>query len=61
MNALRRRRFFPCADRDGFERIRGGEHIRGFYGPAADEGGGVVLVDDTDVGSLLLLGDFVAD
>lgn len=32
-----------------------------FFGPAADEGGGVVLVDDTDVGSLLLLGDFVAD
>ncbi len=33
----------------------------GFYGPNADEVGGVVLIDDTDTGSLLLLGDFVAD
>lgn len=33
----------------------------GFYGPAAGEVGGVVLVDDTVNGSLLLLGDFVAD
>jgi hypothetical protein len=33
----------------------------GFYGPNADEVGGVVLIDDTGTGSLLLLGDFVAD
>lgn len=33
----------------------------GFYGPDADEVGGVVLIDDTATGSLLLLGDFVAD
>ena len=33
----------------------------GFYGPGADEVGGVVLIDDTGTGSLLLLGDFVAD
>ena len=33
----------------------------GFYGPNADEVGGVVLIDDTSTGSLLLLGDFVAD
>lgn len=33
----------------------------GFYGPDAGEVGGVVLIDDTSSGSLLLLGDFVAD
>ena len=33
----------------------------GFYGPNADEVGGVVLVDDTASGSLVLLGGFVAD
>lgn len=37
------------------------ESSGGFYGPDADEVGGVVLVDDTDTGSLLLLGAFVAD
>ncbi len=33
----------------------------GFYGPGAGEVGGVVLVDDTATGSLLLLGDFVGN
>ena len=33
----------------------------GFYGPNADEVGGVVLIDDTGTGELLMLGDFVAD
>jgi hypothetical protein len=37
------------------------ESAGGFYGPDADEVGGVVLVDDTATGSLILLGDFVAD
>lgn len=37
------------------------ESSGGFYGPDAGEVGGVVLVDDTLTGSLLLVGNFVAD
>ncbi len=37
------------------------ESAGGFYGPDAGEVGGVMLVDDTTDGSLLLLGSFVAD